>query len=196
MNLRAFAFICIYAGSNPIKPLRRSTPNGEEQNRPFQLSFNTANPRLRFPIDSRGIIECKARLARPGQVCGVRSRHPGRICGTHQKLCGNYQASEVCHSMLCRSPLQVLWKMQTHPECPPRRITPLECILTKNAPVSPVECALTGFFGLKSLGINTYIKMGGWGCLPRSLVPFVSSASPSLRRGLICSVARHESTGG
>jgi len=28
MNLRAFAFICIYAGSNTIKPLRRSTPRG------------------------------------------------------------------------------------------------------------------------------------------------------------------------
>ncbi len=28
MNLRAFAFICIYVGPNAMKPLRRSTPDG------------------------------------------------------------------------------------------------------------------------------------------------------------------------
>src|SRR5712692_7315800 len=42
----------------------------------------------RFPIDSRGIIKCKARLARPG-----------RVCGTHQKLCGKHRDSDVCHSI-------------------------------------------------------------------------------------------------
>src|SRR5713101_10144740 len=27
----------------------------------------------------------------------MRSRYPGWACGTHQKLCGNYRDSEVCH---------------------------------------------------------------------------------------------------
>src|SRR5713101_7432365 len=68
--------------------------------------------------------------------------------------------------MLCCSSAQVLWTMQTHQTCPPSRITPLEYALTKNAPVSPVECALTESLGLNSLGINTYIKKGGVGGSP------------------------------
>src|SRR5713226_2369612 len=34
-------------------------------------------------------------------------------------------------------------EMQTHQECPPGQITPLEYALTKSAPTSPLECALT-----------------------------------------------------
>ncbi len=109
--------------------------------------------RLQFPVDSCGIIDCKACLARPG-----------RVCGTHQKLCGSYQDSEVCHSMLCCSSAQVLWKMQTHQECPPRRITPLESTLTKNAPVSSLECTVTKSLDLKCPGMNTYKKRGVGAC--------------------------------
>jgi len=34
-------------------------------------------------------------------------------------------------------------EMQTHQECPPRPLSPLEYALTKNAPASLLECALT-----------------------------------------------------
>jgi len=56
--------------------------------------------------------------------------------------------------VLWRSAPQVLWKMQTHQECPPRRITPLECTLTKNGLVSPLEFTVTNSLDLKSPGIR------------------------------------------
>src|SRR5713226_6096073 len=58
-----------------------------------------------------------------------------------------------------------LLEMQTHQECPPRWISPLECALTKNAPASPFKYALTKSLDLKPRGMNTYKKKGGGGGL-------------------------------
>jgi hypothetical protein len=62
MNLRAFAFICIYAGSNAMKPLRRATPLGEKQYHPFRLSFHAS-----LKIGFR-----KSRVASDGGLIQVR----------------------------------------------------------------------------------------------------------------------------
>jgi len=53
-------------------------------------------------------------------------------------------------------------EMQTHQKCPPRRISPLECTDTKNAPASPLECTDTNSLDLKSFRFHCY-KKGGWG---------------------------------
>src|SRR5713226_7309101 len=52
-------------------------------------------------------------------------------------------------------------EIQTHQECPPRRLTTLEYALTKNACSSPLESALTIPLDLKPPGINTYKKHRG-----------------------------------
>src|SRR5712692_5857703 len=52
-------------------------------------------------------------------------------------------------------------EMETHQECPPRRITPLEYALTKNAPASLLECALTKTKDLNTPEMNTYKKHQG-----------------------------------
>src|SRR6266852_9393233 len=51
-------------------------------------------------------------------------------------------------------------EMQTHQECPPRRLTPLECTDTKNAPASPLECTDTKSLDLKSFRFHCYKKRG------------------------------------
>src|SRR5712692_8007015 len=56
-------------------------------------------------------------------------------------------------------------EMQTHQECPPRRISPLEYALTKNAPATPLEFTLTKSLDLKSFRFRSYKKRGGGGCL-------------------------------
>lgn len=43
-------------------------------------------------------------------------------------------------------------------------VSPVECAITKNAPASALESALTKLLDLKSPGINSYKKCGGWGC--------------------------------
>src|SRR5713226_6006953 len=58
------------------------------------------------------------------------------------------------------------FEMQTHQECPPRRITPLEYALTKNAPATPLESALANSLHLKPRRMNTYKKRGVGGPLP------------------------------
>ena len=45
----------------------------------------------------------------------------------------------------------------------PTLVTPLGCALTKNAPVSALEFALTNSLDLKSFGISTYKKGRGEG---------------------------------
>src|SRR5713226_3110854 len=52
-------------------------------------------------------------------------------------------------------------EMQTHQECPPRPISALEYALTKNAPTTSLECALTISLDLKPPGMNTYKKHPG-----------------------------------
>ena len=42
-------------------------------------------------------------------------------------------------------------------------VTLLESAVTKNAPVKPVECAIKKLLDLKSFGICSYKKCGGWG---------------------------------
>src|SRR2546425_210843 len=42
-------------------------------------------------------------------------------------------------------------------------VTLLECALRKNAPATPLECAVTKLLDLKSRGISSYKKCGGWG---------------------------------
>jgi hypothetical protein len=44
----------------------------------------------------------------------------------------------------------------------PRSVTPLQCAVTKNAPASALESALTKLLDLKSPGINSYKKCGGY----------------------------------
>src|SRR5713226_6937347 len=73
-------------------------------------------------------------------------------------------------------------EMQTHQECPPRRISPLEYALTKNAPATPLECTLTKSLDLKPRGMNTYKKQGGGGAHQRrTTLPVISSVR--CRRG-------------
>src|SRR6266849_4166495 len=54
-------------------------------------------------------------------------------------------------------------EMQTHQECPPRRITPLEYALTKNSACKSFRIRTYNFIGLKARGMNTYKKEGGGG---------------------------------
>jgi len=42
-------------------------------------------------------------------------------------------------------------------------VTLLECAVRKNAPATPLECAVTELLDLKSRGISSYKKCGGWG---------------------------------
>ena len=42
-------------------------------------------------------------------------------------------------------------------------VSPLECVVTKNAPLSPVEYVLTKTLDLKSFGFRTYEKRVGGG---------------------------------
>jgi len=57
-------------------------------------------------------------------------------------------------------------EMQTHQECPPRWISPLECTDTKNAPASPLECTDRNSLDLKSFRFHSYKKHPGGPCLP------------------------------
>jgi len=84
--------------------------------------------------------------------------------------------------MLCCSSAQVLWKMQTHRKCPPRRITPLECTLTKNGFVGSLECPVTNSLDLKSPGIRASWPFGGAEVLWRS----ATAVTP-----LECALTRH-----
>ena len=54
-------------------------------------------------------------------------------------------------------------EMQTHQECPPRRLTRLECTLTKNGLLSSLECTDTNSLDLKFHGITLFQKKGGGG---------------------------------
>src|SRR6266852_679910 len=56
-------------------------------------------------------------------------------------------------------------KMQTHRKCPPRRLSPLEWIVTRHrrAAASPLESALTRLLALNSFRFRTYIKHPGAG---------------------------------
>ena len=49
-------------------------------------------------------------------------------------------------------------------------VTLLESAVTKNAPAKPVECAITKLLDLKSFGICSYKKCGGWGA-PKMRLP-------------------------
>src|SRR5713101_443255 len=53
--------------------------------------------------------------------------------------------------------------MQTHEECPTRRLSPLEWIITRHrrAPASYLESALTKLLALKSFRFRTYVKHPG-----------------------------------
>ena len=54
-------------------------------------------------------------------------------------------------------------EMQTHQNCPPRRINPLEYALTRHrrAPASYLESALTRLLALKSFRFRAYVKHRG-----------------------------------
>ena len=54
-------------------------------------------------------------------------------------------------------------EMQTHQKCPPRRLSPLEWIITRHrrAPASYLESALTRLLALKSFRFRTYVKHPG-----------------------------------
>src|SRR5713226_363 len=54
-------------------------------------------------------------------------------------------------------------EMQTHQICPPRRLSPLEWIVTRHrrAPASLLESALTKLLALKSFRFCTYVKRPG-----------------------------------
>ena len=54
-----------------------------------------------------------------------------------------------------------LWKCNAL--VPSMPVTLLECAVRKNAPATPLECAVTELLDLKSRGISSYKKCGGWG---------------------------------
>jgi hypothetical protein len=62
-------------------------------------------------------------------------------------------------------------EMQTHQECPPRRITRLECTLTNNDLAGSLECPLTNSLHLKSPGIRASWPFGGAEALWRPATP-------------------------
>src|SRR5713226_6939388 len=64
-------------------------------------------------------------------------------------------------------------EMQTHQKCPPRRLSPLECVAAhrRTVPPSSLETALTKLLALKSFRFCTYIKIVGGGDPP--LVPLL-----------------------
>ncbi len=134
-----------------------------------------------------------------GNMCRkVRSVRPRRGCGARQQLCRTRSTlnsqlliancapamSALASLMLPRTDRTsgpgssapnraVPLEMQTHQECPPRRVTPLECTDTKNGLISPLECTDTNSLDLKSFRFRSYKKHRG-GPLP--LQPF--SISP------------------
>src|SRR5712692_11905713 len=59
-------------------------------------------------------------------------------------------------------------EMQTHRQCPPRHVNPLEWVATRHLRTlaNPLESALTSFLALKSFGFSTYKKIGGGGGPP------------------------------
>jgi hypothetical protein len=84
-------------------------------------------------------------------------------------------------------------EMQTHRKCPPGWISLLEYALTKNAPASSLECALTNSLRLKSPRMNTYKKRGvgevdkkrrtyGGGVNPFMVSPFRVNPPPHVPR--------------
>ena len=86
--------------------------------------------------------------------------------------------------MLCCSSAQVLWKMQAHQECPPWRITPLECTLANNAPTSSLECPVTNSLDLKSPGIRASWLFRGAEVLWRSATAVTSLECTDTKNGL------------
>src|SRR5713226_2081101 len=69
-------------------------------------------------------------------------------------------------------------EMQTHRKCPPRWISPLECVAAhrRTVPASPLESALTKQLASKSFRLCTYIKIGGgWGSSFSSSTSLTSS---------------------
>ena len=62
-------------------------------------------------------------------------------------------------------------EMQTHQECPPGRITPLECTLTNNCLVGSLECPVTNSLDLNSPGIKASWPFAGAEVLWRSSTP-------------------------
>ncbi len=106
-------------------------------------------------------------------------------CEAHLRLCGKHRDSEVCHSMLCCSSAQVLLEMQTHQERPPRRISPLECTLTKNGLGGSLKCPVTNSLDLKSPGIRASWPFGGPEVLWRSSTPVTRLECTLTKNGLL-----------
>jgi len=52
-------------------------------------------------------------------------------------------------------------EMQTHQECPPEGITPLECTLTNNSLVGSLKCPVSSSLDLNSPGIKASWTFGG-----------------------------------
>src|SRR5712691_4188091 len=73
-----------------------------------------------------------------------------------------------------RSAAPVILEMHSYEECSLRWISPLQCALTKNAPASSLQSALTKSQDLNCPGINTYKKHagGGGGSLRSPLAAF------------------------
>src|SRR5712691_421609 len=78
--------------------------------------------------------------------------------------------------------------MQTHQECPPRRITPLECTLTNNVLIGSPECPSTNSLDLNSPGIRASWTFGSAEVLWRSATAVTRLKCTDTKNGLLSSL--------
>ncbi len=79
-------------------------------------------------------------------------------------------------------------QMQTHRQCPPRRLTRLECALTKNGLAGSLECPVTNSLNLKSPGIRASWPFGSAEVLWRSATPVTPLECTLTKNGLLSSL--------
>ncbi len=79
-------------------------------------------------------------------------------------------------------------EMQTHQECPPRRITRLERTLTNNRLVGSLECPVKNSLDLKSPGIRASWPFGGPEVLWRSAAALTPLECTLTKDGLLSSL--------
>jgi len=76
-------------------------------------------------------------------------------------------------------------EMQTHQECPPRRLTPLECTLTNNGLVGSLEGPFINSLDLNSPGIRASWPFGSAEVLWRSSTPVTPLECTDTKNGLL-----------
>ncbi len=123
------------SGGSPLRQGERPAVSAAEGSPMFALPRNFQPRASSSGFWSPAVPQCR----RPGMPnAAAASRDPGRITGNSTGVPGpDFQRLEPT--------------------------SPLQSTVTKNAPVSPLESALTQLLDLKSPGMNTYKKVGvGW----------------------------------